>query len=382
MPKKILVGTDVMVRGGVDTYTIDLVKMALDQGWQVEVVVDRLTTSSIPQALADLCPIYKGPLYHRRHDSAMIEDFYSSFLQKRQPDLVHLSCGIPWGCLRMREITLEQEKPLLFTEHYIPPDISFEADILKRLIKIYRDAKGVIHVSKENLSHLHSSLPLFFPYSFFIIPNGINWKAIQKRSPSYSDRINRLQNRLIKAEKIRLLAIARLTKQKGIDLLIEAIRALSEDDKKKVMLDIWGEGPELRDLQDKIINDGLSTIVQLHPWSADVLCLFSTYDLLLFPSRYEGLPFTLLEALASGISIIASNIPVHQWITQKGCYAFLFQNGDSQSLTKTLKEWLKEPLNKNSQFLYEDRFRWLEEHFSKEKNINNTLKVWEQLTHE
>lgn len=375
MPKRMLVVTDVMSRGGVDTYTIDLVRMGLEKGWEIEVSVDQLTMSSIPEALHSFCTVHQGPLYHRQNPVSKIEEFYESILQKTAPNLVHFSCGTPGAGLRVREITLGRHIPLLFTEHYIPPDL--DADIIERLTQLYDQAQGIIHVSEDNYTRLYCLLPSLKKENVYIIPNGIDLKNLQQASLSSHERVQTLKNRLLKKEKLRLLSACRLTGQKGIDLLIQAIAHLKEEYRQKLLLDVWGEGPEGFSLQKNVQNLTIKNIVNFHPWAKDFLSLFRAYDLFIFPSRNEGLPFTLLEALASGISIITSDIPVHRWICREGQYATLFQSESVESLTHALEAWVKNPIKNDLD--YSNTHEWLSRHFEKNKNMKKTLHICDSI---
>lgn len=100
----------------------------------------------------------------------------------------------------------------------------------------------------------------------------------------------------------RLLAVGRLVPQKGFDRLIPALANLPADDR----LTILGEGPERSRLEAVRDASGLGKRVDLpgfmdNPWS-----WVSGADVLLVPSRTEGLPNAVLEALAVGTRVIAT----------------------------------------------------------------------------
>lgn len=364
MSKKVLLVTDVMERGGVDRYLTDLALYTMREGWKVEVVLEQGTASVIPQLLNKSCPIHWGPLYHRHHSSGEVRAFFTSLLQKLRPELVHVSCGAPWSCLAVREEVLRAKVPLQFTEHLVPLHSFLEKE---RIQQIYQGGTA-IHVSEEGLKNLSEqvSIPM---ERVQVIHNGVDILGIQQRSLSREERRKQLEE---PRGSFRLLVASRIVAQKGVDLVIQALSLLPQQERQKLQLDIWGEGEERAFLEQKVEEWGLSACVAFHPWATTVVDLFVGYDLFLFPSRHEGLPFTLLEALASGIPVLASDIPVHRQITHQGKGACLFQAGSAIDLSRKLGGWLQKP-----QLDFERD--WLQREFDGEKNLQKTVQVWEQL---
>jgi glycosyltransferase involved in cell wall biosynthesis len=108
---------------------------------------------------------------------------------------------------------------------------------------------------------------------------------------------------------LRLLAIGRLTWQKGFDLLIDAI-AMCE--RTKPHLTILGEGPLRAEIERMAIHKGLGGRVELVGFQANPYRYFGRADALILSSRYEGFPNVVLEALACGLPVIstpASGVP-------------------------------------------------------------------------
>lgn len=107
---------------------------------------------------------------------------------------------------------------------------------------------------------------------------------------------------------LRLVAAGRLTRQKGFDVLLDALPAV-KDRFPEVRLTILGEGPLRSELMDQSRRLSLSAHVdfagfQPNPWN-----YFQYADLFVFPSRFEGMPNVLLEALALGIPAVAADCP-------------------------------------------------------------------------
>lgn len=109
------------------------------------------------------------------------------------------------------------------------------------------------------------------------------------------------------SSELRMVAVGRLARQKGFDILIEALARIGLE--RPWHMDIWGEGPERDSLQTLIRQYGLEGRVSLRGYTATPLSVMQSADIYLLPSRHEGLPTTLIEALATGPQIIAADCP-------------------------------------------------------------------------
>lgn len=102
-----------------------------------------------------------------------------------------------------------------------------------------------------------------------------------------------------------ITAIGRLAHQKGFDVLVRAMQHVS----LPWRLDIWGEGPERESLEKLIARLGLDASVHLRGYTHRPLAVLRQADLFVLSSRHEGLPTTLIEALACQCQIVATDCP-------------------------------------------------------------------------
>jgi glycosyltransferase involved in cell wall biosynthesis len=129
-----------------------------------------------------------------------------------------------------------------------------------------------------------------------VIPNGVDTATFHPAPPSPPDN-----------GPVRLLAVGRLVQQKGLDVLLTA---LARPGLERVELDIVGDGERRPDLERQASQLGLMARVRFLGWmDRDHLAeVYRRADVFVLPSRDEGMPNVVLEAMASGLPVIASRI--------------------------------------------------------------------------
>ncbi|WP_338425249.1 glycosyltransferase family 4 protein [Sphingopyxis kveilinensis] len=120
--------------------------------------------------------------------------------------------------------------------------------------------------------------------------------------------VERLARPLAKRGPPVLVAVGRLTPQKGFDLLIEAFAAIAPLHPDWT-LRIWGEGELRQQLQLQIQRLGLSDRIELPGKSKDPAAWIAGADAFVFPSRYEGFGNALAEAAGAGLAVVSFDCP-------------------------------------------------------------------------
>ena len=134
----------------------------------------------------------------------------------------------------------------------------------------------------------------------------------------------------------RFLTIGRFTPlHKGIDLLIEAFNLFSQKN-KEWNLDIVGEGTEENSFRKLISQYKLEERITIHPFTNNIQDYYSKAQIYVLSSRWEGMPLVLVEAMAHGLPIVTSDLPVSKEIM--GDFGMYFKNGNIEDFAQKLEE--------------------------------------------
>ncbi|WP_455667826.1 glycosyltransferase [Phocaeicola sp.] len=140
----------------------------------------------------------------------------------------------------------------------------------------------------------------------------------------------------------RFLSIGRFSEgHKGIDILIKAF-ALFAVKNEEWLLDIVGEGPEESLYRSLIAAHHLENRVQIHPFTKDINLYYTRSSVYVLASRWEGMPLVLMEAMAYGLPVIASDVPIVQELLEGKEMAILFKKGDTCCLANCLEYMAQE----------------------------------------
>lgn len=221
-------------------------------------------------------------------------------------------------------------KKILVVDHTARPIGGFS---LKKRIKLklrslfYNQyVNGIIFVSdyvkkcaeSEYLSFLSS-----FPQKY-VIRNGIN---LSKYSPLS------LNNNI---EIIKLVSVGNLYIHKGFQYAIEAISLLDDEKKSKIQYDIIGDGPYRYELEKLIESYNLSNCIHLLGSKNNINEFLYNYDISIQSSLWDNVPFTIFEAFASGVPVIASRVGGIPELLKDGQNGWLFKCKDARELSSKL----------------------------------------------
>jgi glycosyltransferase involved in cell wall biosynthesis len=161
-----------------------------------------------------------------------------------------------------------------------------------------------------------------------VVPNGIRRPAIASRKVRPH------------SASVRLLYLGRLVPGKDVHLLIEAVRRLTQEG-HALELVVAGDGPRRVELEQQAAAGGLGPgIVRFPGFVERPEDLLAEADIFVLPSQYEGLPISILEAMAFGLPIIASRVGGVPSVVRDGKEALLITAGSQDGLEEALRKLL------------------------------------------
>lgn len=160
-----------------------------------------------------------------------------------------------------------------------------------------------------------------------VIPNGVDLKKFTKKADCEHDRV-------------RILFVGRLSREKGIEDLLQALSFQSPQTLSKIDVLIVGKGSPkyMLDLHEFSLKLGIRDKVTFHgevDWGV-ISPIYKSSDIFVLPSYSEGFPQVLLEAMASGLAIIATNISGVQDVIKEN-NGMLFESGDVKKLSQHIE---------------------------------------------
>lgn len=152
--------------------------------------------------------------------------------------------------------------------------------------------------------------------------------------------VDRLTSEVTSHSGKRIVAVGRLVRQKGFDLLIDSFAKIAARHPNWT-LEIYGEGSERSALEAQIQRHTCFDRIKLPGVCKNIGHVYADAGLFVLPSRFEGYPNALLEALAAGCPIIASDCPgASAEILGGGRFGILFEPENVDALTIALDKML------------------------------------------
>ena len=158
-----------------------------------------------------------------------------------------------------------------------------------------------------------------------LVPNAID---LRRFSPSAAMRDQARVELGLPASARVVAGVGRLNPQKNFSLFLDIAAQLAPRFPDLHFL-LAGDGPEEKMLREKAVALGIADRVTFSGYVADTRLVYLAADVLLMPSRYEGLPMTLLEAMAMGLPVVASQLDGIAEVIGDGCEGFLVPSDDA-----------------------------------------------------
>jgi glycosyltransferase involved in cell wall biosynthesis len=173
------------------------------------------------------------------------------------------------------------------------------------------------------------------PRKVTVIGNGIDVSRFVGASPTLSEELNKEQRLLIGTA-------GRLIPQKGIEyFLMAASEVLTTF--PTLLFGIVGEGPHRPALERSMKDLGIERNVVFTGPRSDMPNIYASFDVFVLPSLEEGMPMTVLEALASGLPVIATKVGAVEKLVFPNQTGILVQPGEAAGLAAALISLIGNP---------------------------------------
>jgi glycosyltransferase involved in cell wall biosynthesis len=144
-----------------------------------------------------------------------------------------------------------------------------------------------------------------------------------------------------------VLQVGRLAPVKGTNVMLQAWQ-MARRHRADARLGLVGDGPERASLEALAHNLGIADSVVFWGNTRDTPAFYSEADLFVLSSLEEGMPNALLEAMASGLACIASDLPGTRGIIDHGRSGLLVPPGDPAALCSAMLQLLGNPDQRNN----------------------------------
>lgn len=316
--------------------------------------------------------------------------------------LSKLDEGVEHLCLEMTGINKFSSAFLHFRTlvNEWKPDIIhanlFQANILSRVIKFLKPMLGVVNTTHCNYAEMGANY------------NAYRWYRYTKSFVNYHSAVSQEAYDLLKqygsinADKsgvifnavnlnlfsplesynspsiFRWITVGRLVKVKGFDVLLEAAKAL-KNSFPNFQIDIAGEGKMKAELTEKIIRFGLEDQVKLLGRVQNIPELLTNYHGYVLSSHSEGLPMSIIEAMATGLPIAATSVGELPEIFEKTQGAFLSPPGDPGALASFMVKMMEMSAEKRAG-LGQRNLEYARSAFDQKEVCNTWLSLYSSLS--
>jgi glycosyltransferase involved in cell wall biosynthesis len=375
--RKLLILFPSTARGGCEEYALTIAAAAKEHGWEIHAAFPR--TQNTQSLIRDFESI------GRYHPLDIAESEGTGWTQKinllrrfiltlalfwrLRPNRVQIN--VPWPTEVFPSIVAcgVFKIPAVVVFHLVPFPMSNGGWRCKLANWVRTRNQQWVAVSLNNRVLL-AQIYRMDPKDIQSIYNGVALPANECQGPSRTVLREEVRKELgLPDDSTILISVGRLDPQKGYRDIIPAIPHLVKESPNVRF--VWvGAGDQRAELVQEIQRYQVENYVHLLGYRSDVPRLLKASDVFLFPTRFEGHPFTLLEAMSFRVPVVASNVSSIPEVITNNTHGLLFRAGDSCDLLETLRCALRRP--DLMRRMAENAFSRLQE-FSRDKMIGKMI---------
>ncbi len=288
-------------------------------------------------------------------------------LRERRVDLLHLH--LPYtGVVGRIAARLEGVPKVVYTEHNLQERYHPLTRVANQLTMGLTDV--TIAVSAEVRASLARS-PLARSVHVRTVLNGVDVDDLHRAAsmgPDARDELGIARDRLV----VGVVNVFR--PQKRLDLWLQAARLISAAEPRAAFV-VVGDGPSRGELQS--LAGRLGVQVVFTGLRHDAPRLIRAFDVFMLSSVFEGLPVALLEAMALGRPVVATQVGGVPSLVAEGRHGFLVPPGDPTALAEGVSALLGDPSLRRR--MGEASRQHVEDHFSIRRMVRETEQIYDEL---
>jgi len=313
--------------GGAERFALDLAITQKSIGHSVEVI----STGSHDEFLVQEAFSLKVPV--NVMPSGRIKIYRRILFLVRGSNKIILHIHSPYVLLLLAPILLVLKYygvKLIYTRHGSDPLAKLKWFICHRWARYFIDETTFVSQSGLDVFHKNHCWP---KSSLSLIKNGVLIPCRQRYENSEKDNNKKI---------LRLGSVGRLVSIKAQIHLLKAVSMLSKEEKNKVEIHIYGDGPD-REMLENYVDSSLTDVkVFLYGMILDREKIYSSIDLLVMCSETEGLSMSIMEAMARNVPVIATDVGDSAKLVLPELTGSLYKYDDIDNLAKLIKHYMAE----------------------------------------
>jgi glycosyltransferase involved in cell wall biosynthesis len=260
---------------------------------------------------------------------------FARLVRRERYDLVHSFLRTP-GLMARFAVRRSAGTRVIVSERSVDLGYSPAKLVLERMAVDRADA--MIVNAEAVRRHVLDTVPAWSG-RVHVVHNGIEWAEPSEETRRAADEIRAAC--LVEGADVLLGVVARVSREKHPHLLLDALEDLPDDVLGRTSV-LWVGAPRepdlLRDVNDRLSGGRLKGRVHHRPPTRDVRSVYLAIDALVHPSRREGFPNVVLEALADGRPVVATDVGDVRALLQDGVSGWVVRSDDRAELADALRE--------------------------------------------
>ena len=259
-----------------------------------------------------------------------IEHYFLHYLQQKETTYSHIITHFLELCTPFFAAAKQLSKAEMIAVDHNPRPIGGYPLVkkIKKKIKGFLYSKYIdrfVGVSDYTARELVKDFGFHLKNKIQVIHNGILLEDIQVRT-------SRSQTKPI------FLTTSHLRESKGIQDLIQAVDELPKEIKEEICIDIYGDGPFRKSLEQQVFRLGLEHCFHFMGSSSQLKSIYGKYDYMLQPTHMECFSLSILESLAANVPVITTNVGGNEEGIINNVNGYIFKAKDVSTLKSILAE--------------------------------------------